>query len=511
VKRHNNSISRREFLNISRCAALAGLLPKTASAVLNIRAAEKPNILFISIDDLRPDLGCYGNSIIKTPNIDRLARQGTVFSRVYCQQALCNPSRASLMTGKRPDTLRVWDQTTHFRNNNPDVLTLPQFFKKNGYRSEGIGKIFHSGLYDPISWSQPQPNIKISSIYLSPDTQRRIKTRENAAKSMGKDKDWIRSVLLGPITEAYDAPDEQYLDAVVADMSIRKLKTLKKKQPFFLGVGFYRPHLPFVAPKKYWDLYNPEKIPLAENDFLPEGAPHFAMNEMLELACYEGMAGIPKPAAGKLPDSLARTLKHGYYACVSFVDAQVGRLLKELDRLGLRENTIIVLFGDHGWKLGEHRSWGKKTNYEIDTRSPLIISEPNPSAQGQVSDALVELVDIYPSLCELAGLQPPIRLEGTSVVPLLDDPGKPWKTAVFSQFQRGFMGRIMGRSIRTDRYRYVEWSQRFGAKLIDQELYDLQTDPDENVNIANRPENKKLVSQLSSQLWKGWGYAMPKQ
>ncbi len=504
-------LSRREFIRLSGGTALAGILPDTSAFFSDKDKADRPNILFISVDDLRPDLGCYGNTIIKTPNIDRLAGKSTVFSRAYCQQALCNPSRASLMTGKRPDSLKVWDQSTHFRDQNPDIVTLPQFFKKNGYRSEGIGKIYHPGLYDPKSWSQPQPNIRISSYYLSPKTQQRMLGRERAAKKLGKDMDWIRTVLLGPATEAYDAPDDLYLDAVVADQAIQKLRDLKKKSPFFLAVGFYRPHLPFVAPKKYWDLYDRQQIPLAENDFLPEGAPHFAINEMLELACYEGLAGIPKPSEGRLPEPQARLLKHGYYACVSFVDAQIGRLLDELERLRLRDNTIIVLFGDHGWKLGEHRSWGKKTNYEIDTRSPLLISIPDRLAQFQTSSALVELVDIYPTLCELAGLEPPARLEGTSMVPLLDNPDLPWKTAVFSQFPRGFMGRIMGRSVRTDRYRYVEWSQWFGGNLVSQEVYDHQNDPEENINIAGRPENKDLVTELSKLLWKGWWNALPEQ
>ena len=498
-------------MRMSGGAVLAGILPDAPAFTTGTQKANQPNILFISVDDLRPDLGCYGSAIAKTPNIDRLAGQGIVFTRAYCQQALCNPSRASFMTGMRPDTLKVWDQSTHFRTHNPDILTLPQLFKKSGYKAHGIGKIYHPGLYDPKSWSKPQPEIRIRSHYMSPETQRRMLGRERAAKAQGKDERWIRSVLLGPATEAYDAPDEQYLDAVVAEMSIRKLRDLRKKQPFFLAVGFYRPHLPFVAPKKYWDLYSREQIPLAENDYLPEGAPLFAMNEMLELACYEGLAGIPKPASGKLPDSLARRLKHGYYACVSFVDAQVGRLLNELDRLGLRENTVILLFGDHGWKLGEHRSWGKKTNYEIDTRSPLIISAPHRSAQGRSTEALVELVDMYPTLCELAGLSPPPRLEGASMAPLLDDPGRPWKTAVFSQFPRGFQGRIMGRAVRTSRYRYVEWSQRFGGKLVAREIYDLHTDPFENVNVANRPEYKELVSELSSFLWNGWWNVLPKR
>ncbi len=495
---------------LSGGAALAGFFASSSLFSLTQKNVQKPNILFISVDDLRPDLGCYGNPVIKTPNIDRLAGQGTVFTRAYCQQALCNPSRASLMTGLRPDTLKVWDQATHFRKFNPDVVTLPQHFKNHGYESYGIGKIYHPGLYDPISWSSPQPEIRIKSFYRSPVTQRRQLNREIEARKQGKSEEWIRSVLLGPATEEYAGQDRDYLDGVVTDMAIRKLKDLKKKTPFFLAVGFYRPHLPFVAPKKYWKLYDREKIPLATNDFLPEGAPLFAINDMSELACYEGLAGIPRPTENRLPEPLARLLKHGYYACVSFVDAQVGRLIRGLEKQGFIENTIILLFGDHGWKLGEHRSWGKKTNYEIDTRSPLIISSPGHSPSVQSTDALVEFVDIYPTLSEMAGLSLPSRTEGTSMVSLLENSDLIWKTAAFSQFPRGFMGRIMGHTMRTDRFRYVEWKEWIGGKIVSQELYDHHSDPDENINIAARPENEDLVSRLSEMLRDGWKKAKPK-
>lgn len=498
-------------MRLSGGIALSGALAGSHLLSFAQERTTGPNILFISVDDLRPDLGCYGNSIIKTPHLDRLASQGIVFTRAYCQQALCNPSRASLMTGLRPDTIKVWDQSTHFRKFNPNLITLPQHFKNHGYESYGIGKIYHPGLYDPVSWSSPQPEIRLHSFYKSPLTQRRQLNREREARRQGKSEDWIRTVLYGPATEAYAGRDKDYLDGIVTDMAIRKLKELKKKTPFFLGVGFYRPHLPFVAPKKYWNFYDREKIPMASNDYLPEGAPFFAMNDLSELACYEGLAGIPKPTEDKLPEPLARQLKHGYYACVSFVDAQVGRLLKELEKQGLRENTAIVLFGDHGWKLGEHRSWGKKTNYEIDTRSPLIISWPGRFSGEKSTDALVEFVDIYPTFSELASLPIQPRLEGTSMVPLLENPDLPWKKAAFSQFPRGFMGRIMGHSIRTDRFRYVEWKQWIGGKIVSEELYDHKTDPDENINIASRPENHELVSRLSKMLRQGWKKAKPER
>jgi len=275
-------------------------------------------------------------------------------------------------------------------------------------------------------------------------------------------------------------------------------------------VGYYKPHLPFVAPKKYWDLYDPAEIPKAANDYPPRDAPPFALNDMSELACYDGFAQVSRAAEGGLPEAQARLLKHGYYACVSFIDAQIGRLLAELDRLKLRENTVIVIWGDHGWKLGEHRAWCKQTNYEIDTRAPLIISTPDSQTTRHSQTSLVECVDIYPTLCELAGLAVPQGLEGLSLVPLLSGEVRPWKTAAFSQFQRGFQGKIMGRSIRTDRFRYVEWRNWFDGRFIAREIYDHQNDPGENINIAGLPENEDLVRSLSTILNAGWWKALPR-
>jgi arylsulfatase A-like enzyme len=287
------------------------------------------------------------------------------------------------------------------------------------------------------------------------------------------------------------------------------LRDLKKEGPFFLAVGYHKPHLPLIAPKKYWDLYQREDIPMAENDYLPENAPLFAMNTMWELASYEDFAGVIKPTEGSLTEEEARLLKHGYLACVSYIDAQVGRLLATLEQQELTENTIVVLMSDHGWKLGEHNSWCKQTNYEVDTRSPLIIYDPRARGNGQTCRALVEYVDLYPTLCELAGLEPPPRLEGISMVPLLEDPALRWKHAAFSQFQRGFMGKFMGRSIRTRRYRYVEWRNWFDNTFIAAELYDHRTDPQENVNIAGKSENQKTLQELSRRLWQGWWAARP--
>ena len=471
---------------------------------------KRPNILFIIVDDLRPELGCYGTPLIQTPHIDSIAARGVVFDRAYCQQSMCNPSRASVLTGRRPDTVRVWDQSTHFRSHLTDVVTLPQHFKAKGYEAMGIGKVFHTSLEDPPSWSKPKPKIEIQSEYASPEIRQRNRARATAARRLGKSENWINSVLLGPAVEAFDAPDDQYLDGMVTELALQLLRDWNRKRPFFLAVGYYKPHLPFVAPKKYWDLYDPLQIPKATNDFPPRNAPPFALNDMAELACYQGFSHISRPTVRGLPEERARLLKHGYYACVSFVDAQIGRLLAELDRLKLREDTVIVVWGDHGWKLGEHRAWGKQTNYEIDTRSPLIISAPNRGAAGAPQRALVECVDIYPTLCALAGLAVPQGLEGLSLVPLLSGKRRRWKIAAFSHFQRGFQGRIMGRSIRTERFRYVEWRSWIDGRLIAREVYDHQIDPEENMNIANLPENEDLVRSLGSILNAGWWKALPR-
>jgi iduronate 2-sulfatase len=461
------------------------------------------------IDDLREELGCYGAEIAQSPNIDRLANRGIVFTRAYCQQAVCNPSRASLLTGLRPDSLKVWDMKTHFRSIRPDVITLPQLFKGNGYVSMGLGKIFHDTLPDPQSWSRPEPENPINYHYLKSETRARLWDRAASARRLGKGNAWVDAVLRGPATECVEAEDNQYRDGAMTDIAIRLLRDLKKEGPFFLAVGYHKPHLPMIAPKKYWDLYQSEELPMAENDFLPENAPLFAMNTMRELACYEDFAGVLKPTEGSLTEGQSRLLKHAYYACVSYIDAQVGRLLEALERLELSENTIVVVMSDHGWKLGEHNSWCKQTNYEVDTRSLLILYVPQAQGNGQICRALVEYVDIYPTLCELAGLDPPPRLEGISMVPLLKDPSLRWKHAAFSQFQRGFMGRFMGRSIRTRLFRYVEWRDWFDNTFITAELYDHRYDPQENVNIAGKSENQKILQELSRRLWQGWWAARP--
>jgi len=489
----------------------------------NADTKNRPNVLFIPIDDLRPELGCYGDTTIKTPNIDRIAKEGVVFTRTYCQQAVCNPSRASLLTGMRPDAIQVWDLKTDFRDHVPNVVTLPQYFKDNGYSSVGLGKTFHNTLPDTLSWSE-KPHIHgfpfdPDAVYASEKGKKSIEEKKQHYISIGKSTidqlgHWYLKTFA---TEMADVPDDTYFDGAQTTLAIEKLQDLKdKKEPFFLSVGYYRPHLPFNAPKKYWDMYDRDAIPLAKNQYVPENSPEYAMNSCYELRYCDDFTDIPYPKGENLSEDRQRLLKHGYFASVSYVDAQIGRLLDALEEQGLKENTIIVLWGDHGWKLGEHNSWCKQSNYEIDTRSPMIISGAGVKFKGQKSNALTEFVDVYPTLCELAGLNLPENLEGSSLVPLLDDTEIEWKDAAYSQFMRHAHhfskdpnDSKMGYTIRTNRYRYVEWynwdierSKR--GELVARELYDHFVDEDENINKADSPENNLVVEKLSIKLKEGF-------
>ncbi len=481
--------------------------------------SKRPNILFIAVDDLRPSLGCYGDPIAKSPHIDRLAKSGMVFNRAYCQQAVCSPSRTSLMTGRRPDTTRVFDLKTHFRQAIPNVVTLPQLFKQQGYHTQSVGKIYHgiatypfgSQLDDPPSWSMPgyvpqlhfyhsPRGMQIAKEWYAIHGKRAKKRYPNV-----KFHSWKDAVIRGLPWEAPDVPDSEVIDGRIATRAIKVLNE-RKDEPFFLAVGFLKPHVPFIAPKKYFDMYPLESIPSVNNPFFPKGAPKFAGLNSSEMRVYYGI-----PKRGRIADELeARKLYRAYYACVSYVDAQVGRLLAELDQLKIRDNTVVILWGDHGYHLGENGFWCKQTNFELSARAPLIISVPGQQNAGSKTDALVEFVDIYPSLAELCNLPLPDGLEGTSFTPLLENPRRPWKTAAFSQYPRkiGGVGQVMGRSIRTDRYRFTEWAQSAKNFRV-LELYDHKLDPEENENVADRPENADLIKQLTKKLHAGWQAALP--
>ena len=395
---------------------------------------KKPNILFIAIDDLRPELGCYGSPIARSPNLDRLASQGLLFNRAYCQQAICRPSRASLMTGSRPETTGLFHNYVSLRELRPNILTLPQHLIANGYETAYSGKIFHKGDTDEEnSWSHEVPKrlggIKKPVPYALP---KNLKMRQDNFKAMfDKYGEAARRGLgSGPAYESADVPDSTYADGHNTLRAIATLeKLVKNDNPFFLGLGFKLPHLNWVAPKKYWDMYDRADIPLATQSSAPKNGATMGLHASFELRTR---AGIPK--FGPLDEELSRTLKHAYLASVSYVDAQLGLMIEALEKAGVRDNTIIIVWSDHGWHLGDMGVWGKATNYEIGTRVPMIIWTPNMKQRGQKTDALVELVDIYPTLCELADVAKPEHLEGKSFVPLLDDPNQKWKDAAFSQF-----------------------------------------------------------------------------
>ena len=455
-------------------------------------AAEKPNVLLICVDDLKPILGCYGDKTVKSPNIDRLAARSVLIERAYCNQAVCSPSRNSLLVGLRPQTLGIYDLGTNFRRSRPAAVTLPQQFRQHGWRTEALGKIFHVGhgnTEDPASWSQPHWKANVVAYALPESQAKEGLTREEALFANKPAKDLPR----GAAYEAADVPDNTYPDGALADEAIRRLQTATQKpnEPFFLAVGFVKPHLPFVAPQKYWDLYDRAAFKLAEVRTPPVGAPSYAPQFGGELRQYNGI-----PESGPLADDLQRTLIHGYHAAISYMDAQLGRVLNELDRLGLTQNTIIVLWGDHGWHLGDHGIWCKHTNYEQATRIPLMISAPG-AKSGTRSSALAETVDIYPTLCELAGIPAPEGLDGRSFAPTLRDPAVPTKDHTIHVYPRTGPNKtpLIGRAIRTARYRLVEW-KKIGApaESAELELYDYESDPLETKNVA--ADQPTIVAEL---------------
>lgn len=464
---------------------------------------EKPNILFIAVDDLRTELGCYGKSQIISPNIDKLADEGLAFNRAYCQQPICMASRASLMSGLRPDTLNIYNCES-LEEDAPGILTLDQHFENNGYEIWAAGKIYHHGIDYDVQFENAYHEVETEQVgrgYLSKEAIKIIEEydawyRENRNQSGGG---------RGPAFEWPDVPDNAYHDGKMTDMAIEKFADLKTSgNPFFMAVGYKKPHLPFNAPKKYWDMYDADKIEPADNPYHPENVSQYFDYNFGELRNYYG---IPKGNAA-FSDTLNTTLKHGYYACVSYIDAQIGRLLDALEASGLDENTIVILWGDHGWKLGEHNMWCKHTQFHIDNHVPMIIKVPGQTPAK--TNALVEFVDIYPSLCELAGLELPGHLQGKSFVPLIETPDKKWKEGAISYWPESNRGNpekvIMGYTVQTNRYRYTEWIRESTGELLARDLFDHQTDPDENFSIANNPENGELIKKLSELLDKGKGW-----
>ncbi|MDP6083292.1 MAG: sulfatase [Verrucomicrobiota bacterium] len=468
-------------------------------SVVAVTAMAKPNILFIAVDDLRPSIGCYGDELAVTPNIDRLAKRGVRFGQAHCQVAVCNPSRASLMTGLRPDMLGVWTLPIHFREAKPKAVTLPQWLRRHGYTAVGHGKIYHNPTPDPQSWSEPIRPVQTERGYAD-GWQARI--REVQAKL--PDDDWRKNNLRGPATAAPVIDDHKLVDGARTNLAIEDLRRLgQAEKPFFLALGFIRPHLAWISPRKYWDLHDPKTLPVITDGEVTPHTPPYALSNSYELTHYMDLIDFPKPwDERRVSDTLARRLMHAYYASVSYVDAQIGRLLKALDEEGLAENTIIVLWSDHGWKLGEHNGWGKMSNYEIDTRVPFIIAAPGLETAGQATDTPVELLDIFPTLCDLTGIDTPDFVQGESLLPLLKNPtAKPDRVA-HSQYYRNLDGgEYMGYAMRTRTHRFVEWREFGTGRVTARELYDHRENHTEAVNvIGNAPE--ELVTDLTSRLLK---------
>ena len=461
-------------------------------------ATQRPNVLLICVDDLKPLLGCYGERGVQSPNIDRFAGRGMVFERAYCNQAVCAPSRNALLTGMRPTSSGIYDLGTNFRLATPDAVTLPQYFMRHGYRAEALGKIFHVGhgnREDAASWSVPHWPAKVVAYALPENRPTNGLSREEALFS-NVPGEKARRLPRGAPYEAAEVPDSAYPDGQIAEEAIRRLRAGKERtEPFFLAVGFVKPHLPFCAPKKYWDQYDPAEFKLPSRRTPPEDAPAYAPQFGGELRQYAGV-----PPEGDIPEELQRRLIHGYHAALSYMDAQVGRLLDELDRLALADNTVVVLWGDHGWHLGDHGIWCKHTNYEQATRIPLIIRAPGVTKARSRSEGLVETVDLYPTLAELAGLPKPTvpqALDGRSFVPTLKRAKAPTKEAIFHVYPRSARGKgpILGRAVRTERYRLVEWKAPGApANSAEIELYDYKRDPLETKNIA--AQNPETVVQL---------------
>lgn len=461
------------------------------------RAAEKPNVLLILVDDLKPAIGCYGDEIAKSPNIDALAARGMRFDLAYCNQAVCAPSRFTLMLGSHSTSTGLYGLGSPLRKVIPNAVTMPQYFAKHGgYRTESLGKVFHIGhgnLGDPESFSQPHFHEKLIEYLVPESTDGGQLTREEAYftnQKLGQ----IRSLPRGAAFESPDVGDNAYADGRVAEEAIKRLKSAQARRekngtPFFITVGFARPHLPFSAPRKYWDMFDPVKLPMPQFESLPQGAPKVAGKRGGEINNYK-----PVPTDGEMPESLKRELIHGYYASVAYVDAQIGKVTNELMRLGMAENTIVVLWGDHGWHLGDLGIWTKHTNYEQANRIPILFVAPGTTNPGSATKQPAETVDIFPTLCELADLpipSGPQPIDGKSLVQVLKDPSKRVRNHAYHAYPK----RTLGQSIRTERYRLVEWRNPAQSRnTAEYELYDYELDPLEQKNLAtSKPD---VVAEL---------------
>tara|TARA_R110002049_G_scaffold309206_1_gene518547 strand:- start:490 stop:1983 length:1494 start_codon:yes stop_codon:yes gene_type:complete len=472
---------------------------------LGFAQAQKPNVVLILVDDLKPALGVYGDKTAISPNIDKLASMGTRFDLAYANQAVCAPSRYNLMVGARSTTSGIYNFGAEFRDVYPNAVTLPQHFFKAGYHTESMGKVFHIGhgnLNDDVSFSVPHHEDKVIE-YVDPSSTNRQLTREEAlfnnTRLYFEDLPKIHELPRGAAWESPDVLDDAYADGRIATHAIGRLRQLNKnpEKPFFMAVGFARPHLPFSAPKKYWDMYDPEKLPLPEFEDFPEGTPEFAVKRRGEIEAFK-----PIPTDGKIFSKELKTkLIHGYYASMTYMDAQVGRVIDELERLSMLENTIIVLWGDHGWHLGDHGSWTKHSNFEQATRIPLIFAGPGVS-KNTITKQLAETVDIYPTLTDLAGLPKPNGpqpIDGMSLVPVLKNSNARIKDHAYHAYPR--KSNLIGQAIRTERYRMVQWvNVEDESEAPIYELYDYLEDPLETKNYAkSKPKAlKELIKIVNS-------------
>lgn len=488
-------VNRRDFLKRSSAASAGALL----SAALPLSKSwgagpeKRPNILLITVDDLRPQMGCYGKDFMHTPHMDALAAKGVLFERAYCMAPQCGPSRASFFSGLRPTPTRFFNRKMpagyHPHEIHVPHVTLPRYLKDNGYETMSLGKVWHGFETDLEGWSlDPWRPEQVIQSWHGPSSYGTPSIRQKVTQAIRQGDRRAK----GPATERADVADDALPDGKLAHEAIARLKARKEgDKPFFMALGFLRPHLPFAAPKKYWDLYDPNQLHMTDNPFPPLKAPKETLHEWRELRAYQDI-----PKKGRLTDEKARELVHAYYACVSYTDAQVGRIMKALGETGQAENTIVVLWGDHGWNLQDHGLWCKHSHFETSLHSPLIVRAPGIKGN-QRTPALTEMMDVYPSLCELAGLPIPEHVEGSSFAPLLQDPARPWKPAIFSQWRND------GISVKTDRYRYTQWVNGQNQPVAEM-LYDHEADPEESKNIASEPAMAQIVKEHRALLKAGW-------
>ena len=482
-----------------------GLIPPISSA-------DHPNVLLIIVDDLKPLINAYGQSQMVTPNIDMLSKKSAIFTNAHSQQALCSPSRVSFLTGMRPDYTRVWDLVTLRQDKVPSLLTLPEFFKNQGYETVGLGKVFHNREDQDYSfWTTPfhgSGRVKFSKNHPPPVFHHRYQNEKSRAAidaaGLGNLKDALKKAGALTSVENEDVADDAYMDGAITLKALRLIKRLgKKERPFFMTVGFRKPHLPFIAPRKYWELYNRDEIKLSTFQSKAKDSPNLAYHRFGELTVYSDIQESMNDMK-LINEAKQRELIHGYYACVSYIDAQVGLLMTNLKKLGLDENTVVILMGDHGWHLGDHGIWCKHSNFEQATRTPLIIHSPN--IKNRISNnSPVELLDVFPTICDLTNLEKPNHLQGKSLVPILRNQSDSVKSFALSQYPRG---KHMGYALRTKRYRYIEWHLKKNAvngvydpkNIIATELYDYEVDPNETRNIINNGTYVEISMNLKKEL-----------